>query len=402
MPQFIGDRIRQARALRWKSSKDLAAAMGWSAPKLTRAEQADLVEVSDVEAESLQRLLSFTLDFFTTLPDPPLCEQDLLFRAPKRTTKREKTYLAEFARLISLFADRLDSKHRLPPVRLPRIGDEQAGEVEPIAVRAREALQVEADRPIGHLTHHLERAGVVVVVRPNGLSPEDENRFDDAGGNRKSEVHYGYSTWVGAFRDRPLIVMRASASWERTRWTIAHELGHLLMHQQVLPRNAEEQASRFAGELLAPAHAIATELTQPVTLATLVAVKHKWGISLGALLPHLSHSGLISHERFVALRTQLYTRTNSVTGRTWGFDEPGWDDRQAERPRMLSAWTERCFGSSNPNAVALAVPEIPTDLLGEMLREQRSGKNSPSTNSTRVRSIASASVHSLEERRRSV
>ena len=187
-------------------------------------------------------------------------------------------------------------------------------------------------------------------------------------------------------------ILGANAVDDRTR------TGHLLLHRQRLSLDAEAEASRFAGEFLAPARLIASELSQPVTLATLISLKQKWGISLGALLPHLWHSGLISKERFEALRTQLYTRINPDTGRTWGFDEPGWRDRDAERPRLLSAWTERCFGSSNPNAVALAVPELPPDLLGEMLKEQRSGRKNRAL-PVATGQILDAKVHRLDDQR---
>ena len=323
MPVYSGDRLRQARLVRYKTSKELSETLGWNATRLTRAEQADWVELSQAEAETLERYLRFSEEFFTTNPDPAICDSDLLFRAPKRMTKREKTYLAEFARLAQRFVNELDERHRLPPVRLPATGTD----IQSSAEAARASLQLGADEPIGHLMHSLERGGVVIIVRPTGLSPEDESRFDDGTGNRHSEVHHGYSTWVGWFRDRPLIVTRSSSSWERTRWTTAHELGHLLMHRLQLPETAESDASMFASEFRAPIEMLKKEVEPAVTLASLIPVKQKWGISLGALLHHLASGGIINETRYDALRTQLYTRRNHETGRTWGLDEPGWKER---------------------------------------------------------------------------
>lgn len=370
MSSYSGDRIRQARVIRFRTSKELADQLGWSPPRLTKVERADAVEVTFAEAKRLQTYLGFSDEFFRTEPDPLVTEADLLFRAPRRTTKREKSYLAEFARLVQRLIAQLDARHRLPSVRLPseifRIDELPA-----LANAARKTLQLEPDQPIGHLTHSLERAGVVIVVRPTGLSPDDERRFDDGSGNRFSEVHHGYSTWVGMFRERPLIVMRASTSWERTRWTVSHELGHLLLHRTDLPNSAEEDASRFASELLAPLRAVAPEIPIPATLAGLVPIKKKWGISLGALLPHLRDGGVITEARFQALRTQLYTRRNPETGRTWGLDEPGWNERKPERPRLLSAWIERDLGTTDPEAVSSMLPFFPADVLAQILREQR-------------------------------
>lgn len=398
MPAYVGDRIRQARVLRWRTSKDLAEELAWPAPKLTRMEQSEKAVLSDAEAARLCKFLAFPEIFFTEPAQPALAENELLFRAPKRTTKREKAYLAEFARIVSMYVEILDGKHRLPPVRLPALrSQDDSASLEGAASEVRAALEVDGESPIGYLTHQVERAGVVVVVRPNGLSPDDSDRFDDGGGNRRPETHYGYSTWVGNFRDRPVIVMRSSQSWERTRWTMAHELGHLLLHRQHLPSDAEREASRFASELLAPHKAVARDLVQPATLAGLVPLKQKWGISIGALLFHLRDNRIISEERFDALRTQLYTRINSETGRTWGYDEPGWQERAPEAPRLLSAWTERCFGTVDSRSVSLQVPQFPADVLSEMLREQRTG--APGRRSKSVLPAMHAQVHSLTDRR---
>lgn len=394
MPTYSGDRIRQARIIRSLSSKELAEALAWSPPRLTKAERATSVELTSAEAEALATHLRFNQTFFSAEPDPPLSERDLLFRAPKRMTKREKQYLVEFARLTQRFITELDERHGLPPVRLPQPDSDLTA----LASSARAALQMGPSEPIRHLTHSMERAGVVVVVRPRGLSPDDDDRVDESGGNRLSEVHHGYSTWVGSFRDRPFVVARASDSWERTRWTMAHELGHLLLHRVSVPEQAEEEASRFASELLAPIAELSRAVSSTVTLASLIPVKKAWGISLGALLPHLRNGGLISDRRFEALRTQLYTRRNTQTGRTWGLDEPGWNERAPERPRLLSAWCERNLGTSDPQAVASLLPLFPQDVLTQVLREQR--RASAAAGSPRPTVERLADVRHLDDRRK--
>ena len=178
------------------------------------------------------------------------------------------------------------------------------------------------NQPIANLTFRLERAGVPVVARNPDWSAVPEK-------------HVGYSVRVGDHRDRPLTILRAQ-SWERTRWTISHEIAHHLLHCSAdLPDDAEEQANRFASELLAPANVLRDELPKLVTLASLTELKLRWGISIGALIFHLSWNGLINDERAHTLRRQLYTRINPATGRTWGRDEPGADARKPERPTLI-------------------------------------------------------------------
>jgi len=153
-------------------------------------------------------------------------------------------------------------------------------------------------------------------------------------------------------------------SWERTRWTIAHEIGHLVLHGSEVPAGAEDQANRFASELLAPAEVMRDELPSLVTLTSLTDIKLRWGVSVSSLVFHLSWNALIDSERTETLRKQLYKRINPATGRTWGRDEPGSDARTPERPTMITTWMQRCLGGTSPNLVSTLSALFPPDIIG--------------------------------------
>lgn len=358
---IYGDRVRSARTLRGLGSGGLAAAVGWPSSRQTRVEQSGRLELDDARVSRLTAALRFPALYLATAPASPVTAADLLFRAPVATTKREKTYLAEFARATGEVLDWLDGRHRLPPVRLPAL--DPGADVVDAARRVRELLGVAADEPIAHLTHRVERAGVPVVVR----------ELAGAGGAAlpAPERHQGYSARVGEHGERPLVVLRAQASWERARWTLAHEVGHVVLHGRALPDDAEPRASAFASELLAPAGELARELPRHLTLAGLTEAKLRWGISLAALVRHLRARDLVSQERHDTLTRQLYARVSPATGRTWGALEPGWDAREVERPRLLVTWMERCVGTAAPHAVAAVTGVWPPDLIVAMTRVQR-------------------------------
>ncbi|MDT0323832.1 hypothetical protein, partial [Streptomyces millisiae] len=107
------------------------------------------------------------------------------------------------------------------------------------------------------------------------------------------------------------------------------------------------------------------------SLVELLPVKAKWGVSLGALIKHLHTSELLTEPRFEALRRQLYTRVNPDTDTTWGRVEPGWNDREVERPRLISKWLE--MGFSARSAAMLAPYDLmwPQDLLEDFMAGQR-------------------------------
>lgn len=354
--QVYGDRIRAARVLRGMKGIDLAHALRWPSSRQTIVEQSETVTLDSAAVAILVRQLLFPERFFTTPPSASLAPKDLLFRAPKSITKRETNYLTEFARTAGDFLSWLDSFHRLPPLMLPSLLSEIP--VAEAAKQVRDALGQSHDQPIANLTFRLERSGVPVIVRGPSLAGLPEK-------------HFGYSTRVGNHRERPLTVIQMLDSWERTRWTIGHEIGHLVLHGSYLPVDAEEQANKFASELLAPADIIAGELPKLVTLASLTELKLRWGISVGALVFHLSWNGLINEERSETLRKQLYKRINPETGTTWGRDEPGADARKPERPSLITTWMQRCLGGTAPNLISAISGLWPPDIISMMIGDPR-------------------------------
>lgn len=173
--------------------------------------------------------------------------------------------------------------------------------------------------------------------------------------------------------------MRELDSWERTRWTLAHELGHLMLHvgQRNVGQEQENEASRFASEFLAPFAVTSEEIRGIPSLVNLMPLKDKWGISLGALIRHFRDSGGMDKSRYEMLTKQLYTRINVDTGVTWGRTEPGWDSRAPERPRLMSKWVEFVYGAGSVKEMAVHKTMWPNDLLAEFLMGQRGRSGTP-------------------------
>jgi Zn-dependent peptidase ImmA (M78 family) len=366
----FGDRIRQARVLRQMKSTDLSAAAGISPGTLTRWEQSDRIAIN---CGSLMRMiahLEFDLRFFEKEPAPLINEEDLRFRTPKSTLKREKDYLIQFARMVEEVFRWVDNKQQLPPVILPRLDPDS--DIIESAQLARRAFNAKEGRPIGNLTLAVERSGIPIIRRPVKESA-------DPGTN--VEKHLGYTAWSGQYWERPIIICQGVPSWERTRWTVAHEVGHAVLHRSLNSRGlsldprglaeSEQSANRFASELLAPINAIRPELPRIITLFSLIEIKQRWGLSIGALIKHLHSAKVINDARRDTLWAQLYTRKNPETGTTYGLFEPGWNDREPERPGMLRYWLERTIHSSDSRVVAAMMDKTwPSDILNDLLVEQ--------------------------------
>jgi Zn-dependent peptidase ImmA (M78 family)/transcriptional regulator with XRE-family HTH domain len=119
--------------------------------------------------------------------------------------------------------------------------------------------------PIENLVAVVEAAGAVVIVRDLGSADLD-----------------AVSQPAGV--DPPLFLLSRRAPGDRFRFSLGHEIGHVVLHSA--PSSAailERQANEFSSELLMPAKDIRDELPRHVDLARLLELKARWRMSLAAL-----------------------------------------------------------------------------------------------------------------------
>ncbi|MGW2858180.1 ImmA/IrrE family metallo-endopeptidase [Streptomyces sp. NPDC001205] len=141
--------------------------------------------------------------------------------------------------------------------------------------------------PIDDLVALLEDAGALVVVRDLGTTDLD-----------------AVSQWPHG--RAPLVLINSAASVDRSRFSLAHELGHLIMHHEPGEgRTQETQADRFAAELLMPHEVILSELKPGIDIARLMDLKARWGVSMAALIRRAVDLGVISEWQYRTLMVEL-------------------------------------------------------------------------------------------------
>jgi Zn-dependent peptidase ImmA (M78 family) len=152
------------------------------------------------------------------------------------------------------------------------------------------------------------------------------------------------------------------------RWTLAHELGHVVMHRHARP-DIETEADTFASEILMPADDIRDELRN-LTLPKAAALKLEWRVSIQALVRRARDVGAISSDRYKSLCVQI-----SRAGMR--KDEP--NPVAAETPRNLESVltahrTENGYGLNELSEVALACPDEFGEVFSCSLRGLRIAK----------------------------
>lgn len=109
----------------------------------------------------------------------------------------------------------------------------------------------------------------------------------------------------------PVIVVNKNFPVERKRFTLLHELGHLLMNlpNDISDRDKEKMCHRFAGSFLIPQKKFIAELGNKrgkFLTEELIAIQKEWGISIAAIMQRAKDLGIINHDRL----RQFYIKCN--------------------------------------------------------------------------------------------
>ena len=319
---IYGERIRQVRELKGWTQAELAEKLEVRQPFIAKIES-DRVNPPGNLMENVALVSGFPLAFFNREPEIDFPAGSLLFRAHSNMSVRESAEIYRYAQITFGLWRTMLSKRRFKafPVSLPSgVGDDP----QEAAALTRSELGLSPDNPIPHLTHTLEKAGVLILALPKIFEHRD-----------------AFSLWAGVDRTRPVIVLSGGRVGDRLRMNIAHELGHLVMHKPILNpvQEVEKQAFQFAAEFLMPEKRMVSEIVPPVNLDTFASLKRRWGVSIQALIMRSRELGIINQRKFAYLFQQL-------SARGWRMREPRIFDVPVEKPRAVRQIAEIVYGPS--------------------------------------------------------
>jgi Zn-dependent peptidase ImmA (M78 family)/transcriptional regulator with XRE-family HTH domain len=307
MPSDLADRAALLRTLRLAhglTQVDLAEVTGVSQAALSKAERGR----EDLEADrwaTLERALAVPAG---TLIDAPALPTDArIFHRRQKTTPETalKRVRAELD-LVSLRTGGLLGES-VPPLQLRRhpIPDDGFDTPADIAAMVRRDLNL-PDGPILDLVAVAEDAGIVIVT-----GDLDSVQVDAIAG------------WPE--QASPIILVARHASAERQRFTVAHELGHAVMHSAEPSPSHEREADAFASAFLMPAGSFRSDWAGS-DLDALLRLKRHWRVSLAAVIRRAFDLDLIGDREYRSLNVTLAT-----TGMRRREPEP----LRVEEPHML-------------------------------------------------------------------
>jgi Zn-dependent peptidase ImmA (M78 family)/transcriptional regulator with XRE-family HTH domain len=106
---------------------------------------------------------------------------------------------------------------------------------------------------------------------------------------------------------QPIIFLNKRLEGDRMRFSLAYELGQLLMHtfcDLTAEQDIGHEANLFAAELLMPEKEIRKDMKEGITVTLLAALKKKWKVSMIALLYRADDLGVITanQKRYLLLQ----------------------------------------------------------------------------------------------------
>jgi len=367
---MIGNRIRQARLAVGLTLDEVGERLGSLGQPITKAGLSKYERNKSRPGQAflvaLGKVLGVKANFFVT--EPSVSIEWLAFRKQVKMAKTRQEQVKAFA------GQRVEAQVRLQTTLYP---DEKPVFPKPAKARSLEDAESAArgvrdawtlgEGPIDSLTGAVEdRGGIVVAHAAIGTGRE----FD------------GLAGWANG--TIPITVVSENVPDDRARYTLAHELGHLLMDcAEVDSKEEEKLAHRFASALIVPPTVLRRELgpkRRRVAMREFAILKRKYGLSMQSLVRRAFDLGIIEAPQYNTLCTQ--------------FSQFGWRQREPveyegdEKPARLlqmalRALTERmitreraehiCPGctAEMPSEVAEGDKPMTAAALRKLPREQR-------------------------------
>ncbi len=287
--RLIPDRIRLARMRRGLSKVMLASGLGLTSRTIANYEREGAPATA---APRLGEVLGFPADYFRRPVVTVLTAPQVNFRAGRRTTATQRAAaLASGTHAVEL-SQWVTGRFRLPSVDVPDL----TGEGPLMAAQLLRQAWGLGVTPLPNLVQLSESRGIRVFGLPPLAAAVD-----------------AFSAWHD---EAPYIFLARRRTPEDTRFDLAHELGHLVLHSRrgAEPTEApdtarqEREADEFASELLFPRKAVFECVPHNPPVDRLLQVKRHFGVSALAAAHSTHKAGRMSDWCYRQTMTELGRR----------------------------------------------------------------------------------------------
>ncbi len=304
-PRLAPSRIRLARERRGLSKVALSSLLGVTT-RVLQTYESDGAPAA--RADDLARALGVSPRFFTLPERHAVSAEQGFFRARRRATAAQLGAARAAASMGMELYEWIATRFALPARVLPDL-DQQEPETAAAALRA---IWGRGTEPLPNLVQLCESHGVRVLSLPTDAETVD-----------------AFSLWAD---EVPYVFLSTAKTAERSRFDLAHELGHLVMHSRVDEGDAgsaelEREADAFASALLMPREDLAARSGREPAVPQVLRLRDYYRVSAMAVTRRLHEIGRL---------TDWGYRQNCVQLAQRGFRsaEPGGMARERSRVFM--------------------------------------------------------------------
>lgn len=268
---------------------------GLSQPNLSKFEKG-INTLSDDLLHKIMDVLSFPYEFLNVTMEH---EFDRNFRKKASLKSTEKGKIERFVESVAYCVDCMCEDLEVPDFRFPCIDVESGVEPEEIALQVRRMFRLGVS-PILNLCNFMERNGVMIYEWDCPYEGFDGISLNTTKGNR-------------------IVIINRNRSNDRKIYSLAHELGHTLMHNNidffiVSSRDKEDEANRFASEFLMPELGIRSSLIN-LRFSDLPSLKRYWRSSMSSIIVRARKLNQINDTKYKSHMIEL-------SRRGWRISEP--------------------------------------------------------------------------------
>lgn len=279
---FIPENLTIARKMRGLTKRELAQNIDKTPGAISQFENGK-TKPDVITLKTIAFALGFPLEFFAKELTQALVEIDNChFRSLRTTSQISRNKVLASGVLLNNLINFIEEYVELPKESVSQVSKivDNNDDIEKLAIEVRKTWGYGIG-PIPNLTQMLEAKGIIV-----SYLPEDSLDVD------------AFSTWQFSRPSIFLVPTKGSAS--RTRFSCAHELGHLLMHVDAKPGSKflEDQANRFAGAFLFPRDAFIREFPNRLNWEHLYELKKRWKVAIAAMIKRAYDLDCISQRTY--------------------------------------------------------------------------------------------------------
>jgi Zn-dependent peptidase ImmA (M78 family)/DNA-binding XRE family transcriptional regulator len=323
-----------AREYREVTQDDLSTTSGINRWKIAKLESG-IAQASDDEIVQLSNALSVPREFLTQTEQ---CfgygSSAYFYRKKAEVTAADRKRIHSAVNIVRIGIKQMLSQVEVESrKRLPKLDKEDySGDARRVAHAVRDFWQL-PDGPIGNVTALLESAGIIVVPLDFGTRSMDAT-----------------SLWLADMP--PMVFINEQLPGDRWRFTLCHELAHLVMHD-IANDQMEDEADAFASEFLMPEDDMRAEFSRisTITLKDLARLKAYWKTSMQALAMRAQDLGFLTYNQ-----SRYLWMTMSRLGyrsKTGGGEPVAIEREQPANLRKLSRLFADNFGFSIEEVAAL-------------------------------------------------